>query len=533
MPGIHVAQSAKQEDLRRNTILHPLIDDSHLYLHRTTVRGISGESNPREINISVTSYDLSRFDTDKNMSQFPATSLYEKSTTVNSLHTYGFDVIHHNLVKRDNYLYFSTSPDSVDSKTQGSLIKYDLRNRAQIYHAKTDAINGYEDDPDDGNYFDLTRGWFVPFDDEHIGVVSGHISKVVLGDNGGPLAYDEPYFSGPLMQDGTYSYGSPVSNDKRYFHIERNTPAGYHGLLNVKYIADGSAPDAVKFGNRDIHNNTQNCDSADIACQYKNPNYKLTRIPDDFKAFYLASGGEKLYDYSNGEFTFIANNQNMFMDNGHLFVPIQIRIDSDETSNYDSYIMEYDMDSTVVALHFIEGTNRDSIFGFAPIFYDFTKYGDVVYYIGESASRERLLVAYNMKTKSFVYKKDITQPRDSNNVSLPQDYIITGDTIIIINKIVQSVDYYFDMVFDIVNIHTGKTIKRLQHSDLQGLHSGYYVSCEGSVSDQNSVYFLLRKDDYDNHTSRRVIIKIDSLNNKVIKEQYRYDYYMSNAPKSN
>ena len=85
------------------------------------------------------------------------------------------------------------------------------------------------------------------------------------------------------------------------------------------------------------------------------------------------------------------------------------------------------------------------------------------------------------------------------------------------------------MVFDVLSREDGHTIKRLQHEALRGFNVDNFISSEGVVSDRDSVYYLLNRRDTQAHTYQTFIVKIDSPNNTIPKEQFRYDPYLSGS----
>ena len=195
----------------------------------------------------------------------------------------------------------------------------------------------------------------------------------------------------------------------------------------------------------------------------------------------------------------------------------------------DLYLVEYNMSSEIQNITLVESSKES----WAPSMYVSKpyKYKDVIYYIYGEGLHDHVLHAYNVNTNTFVFKKDIAHEINTNNIGFSYDYILTGDTIVVpqqINDKTDSHNYNYNIVFDVLDIHTGELIKRIEHDALKLFNMDNSVSLDAIVSDKDTIYFTMTKrfKEGSKRVEHQMIVKMLSFENKVEKEGEGYSMQM-------
>ena len=500
---------------------YPLLDRSKLYLYNEKyfVRG----SRADNIQKTVISYDLSGFDEDRNISDLFDKTIYYQADDGNIAYTYLYNPRLYNMVKDQNFLYFPTLPESKESKSHSRFIKYDLVNEEIVYHADRDPQykEGHR------GTFDLAQGWFMPLENQQLSVVQtgqqGTLSIINTSD-GLPVQYDgyDYYTANSLSSAITHYESIPVVNNERYFYVDFTEVLGgeygYH-LFNVKLLEDSE----------NVHNGERDINLAQHSNEYNNPNYRVDNIINDFKEKYTGDHNYTLYS------GFGIPLPGLMLDNDKLWMLLPVVYETGTThlgapnKIIDLYLVEYNMSSEIQNITLVESSKES----WAPSMYVSKpyKYKDVIYYIYGEGLHDHVLHAYNVNTNTFVFKKDIAHEINTNNIGFSYDYILTGDTIVVPQQINDKTDrhnYNYNIVFDVLDIHTGELIKRIEHDALRLFNIDNSVSLDAIVSDRDTIYFTMTKSfkEGSKRVQHQMIIKMVSFDNKVEKEGEGYSMQM-------
>lgn len=490
--GIYVAQTHNSIKTVYQVLGSPLLHDSKAYVRLYRGHNVDG----LDVGMKVLSYDLSKFNTDMNISDLPTNILYEQvGPNYTNAH---FNQRYYDIAELNNQLYFATMPESVDTLSQSSFIKYDIASDTEIYHAKRDPVMG----KNLNTTFDLARGWFLPFDSgNYMGIVEDIGIKVIDTSDGSSYKYGVyDYYGGSGGGDVT-THATPVGNENGFFYAAGNS------FKNITYLSNHTT-----YGSRDTQ---------------LDAGYKVNNIFADFNATYT---GSKVYRGITGGPLQTAPVLVLDGDTIYTFVTLDYD-DADGFAYYDLYLLEYGTDSTLKNVTFIDGsTTKGSYFDV----FETYKYGDSLFFKFRHDGKNELC-AYNLTKKSFTFRHEIgnnSYVEDSPATS----YVITGDTVVIpeIVKNAKSVSEdnlsYYDLVFKVININNGSLMKTLHHPDLDNLqYINNDVKVKASLSDKNAIYFFAERTTQNDKNN--LIIKIDSPSNRVQKTRNRFDNHLTGVIK--
>ncbi|SFV69255.1 hypothetical protein MNB_SV-14-538 [hydrothermal vent metagenome] len=268
---------------------------------------------------------------------------------------------------------------------------------------------------------------------------------------------------------------------------------------------------------------------------YRDTNYEYI-VSDMLKDFKEKYTGTKEYKYIDYDGVGNVNPSELILDGNTIynFAKLGYTNDSGFTS-YDMYLLKYDSEANLQEIiNLQEGVdNKVSPF----YIYRPYKYGNnIIFKLAKGD--ESYICSYNLSEKKYNFKYKMGSLSLSDNYTGNQNssYIITGDTIVFpeIKASSKSDEYYdyYNLVFTAIDINNGKIIKQYSHKALQNLkYRVDKINVQSSLSDKNSIYFFAKKTT--ENFIHKMIIKIDSPNNKVIKSQYRMDNQLTGVIKVN
>ncbi len=486
--GIYVAESNETVKSIYKLIGSPLLHGSKAYMRLYRAVNMDG----LDVGMKVLSYDLSQFNSDINISDLSTNILYNQVgpnyTTAN------FNQRYYDIAEVNNQLYFSTMPESIDTLSQSSLIKHDLSTQTEVFHVKSDPIKG-----ENLNItFDLARGWFIPFSsNNYMGIVEDAVVKVIDATSGASYKYSNLYdYYGRGATSGAYTDGiPPVATDSGFFSALSGS------LYNVSFISNDTS-----YGDRNTATDSE---------------YIVNDVFSDFNATY---SGSKPYRRVSQIATLVLDGENIYA-----LCSIEYD-DNDGFSYYDLYLLTYGTDSTLKSATYLDGSS--TIGSWFDVFETY-KYKDSLYFKFRHDQKIELC-SYNLTNKSFTFRHEIGNHPRVEDIQATS-YVITGDTIIMPENIKRA-DYdaqnntestfFYDLVFQVIDINTGTVLKTLHHKDLDGLrYSDDDVRVRASLCDANAVYFFgLRQTKTAIHN---MIIKLDTPNNSVQKTRNRFDNHLT------
>ena len=207
--GVYIATSNETIKSVYEVRGSPLLHDSKAYTRLYRAVNTDG----LDVGMKVLSYDLSQFNADMNLSDLATNILYEQEGP--NYTNARINQRYYDIAEVDNTLFFSTLPESIDTLSQSSFIKYDIDTQTELYHAKRDPIKG-----ENLNItFDLARGWFIPFSsDTYMGIVEDAVVKVIDVADGASYQYASTYdYFGRGATGGLYTDGVPPVADENGF----------------------------------------------------------------------------------------------------------------------------------------------------------------------------------------------------------------------------------------------------------------------------------------------------------------------------
>jgi len=494
--GIYVAQS--NETSKEN--VYTFYNKPILYKGKVYTRLFRSFNINVDKGLQIVEYDMSKFHSDTPLNNLLAKTIYDKTVSNKDVNP-RLNTCYYNLLRLDDSLYFAGMPHNKSEKSQSVRIKYNLTSENVEYDIGNTPVMGKRKN----TTFDLTRGWFVPFDsNSYIAVAENDAIKVFDPSDGSSYkvnGYD--YFI-----DGSLDCYSlpPVATDSRL--ILRS--GGY--LKSIKILPDGHAT----YGSRDT-----------------NYEYIISDMLKDFKEKYT---GTKEYKYIDYDGVGNVNPSELILDGNTIynFAKLGYTNDSGFTS-YDMYLLKYNSEANLQEIiNLQEGVdNKVSPF----YIYRPYKYGNnIIFKLAKGD--ESYICSYNLSEKKYNFKYKMGSLSLSDNYTGNQNssYIITGDTIVFpeIKASSKSDEYYdyYNLVFTAIDINNGKIIKQYNHKALQNLkYRVDKINIQSSLSDKNSIYFFAKKTT--ENFIHKMIIKIDSTNNKVIKSQYRMDNQFTGVIKVN
>ena len=492
--GIYIAQSSETtKNIYQFSNFHPILYHDKVYTRLMRYFDINVDKG-----MKVVEYNLSKFTGDTTLNTLLSHTIYE-ATQAGSDTNPSFNQRYYDILRIDNALYFSILPSSKEEKSQSGRLKYNLSTNSVDYALHIDPTTGQNLN----TTFDLTQGWFIPFGNhDYIAIIEDSLEKVINANDGTSYKYDKYDYFGAGSTSGSYSDGlPPVGNDSRFIS------ASSEKIHSSSFLPDASYVDYGRAGTQD-------------------PEYIESDILEDFKTLYSGSKNYIQANYS-GE-TGGLDTPELILDGNTVYNIAKLAYKNSEGYRLnDLYLLKYDLRANLQDIKLLdEGTQiGSSFYAYQPY-----KYKDnLLFKITEGS--KHYLYSYNLVSNTFNFKHQIGTENIEDRCSLRDShatsYVVTGDTIIlpeyIMSKKQEEYDTYIDLVFNVLNISDGSVKKTLHHQALQEMKCGvdkigYAIS---SVSDENSVYFFAQKE---TQTARdKLIIKIDSPHNKVIKPQYRMD----------
>lgn len=510
---IYVAESNETDNIDFinlfNPKRYPILHNSKLYMyHRTTENNTTNGGYDPILQDKVVSYDLSSFNSSMPMANLPTQTIYD--ATVHTIeYENHFSQWHYNFAEDNGNLYFTTLVENMSATSQNTLFRYDIDNGTEIYHTSHDNYT----------HGDLTKGWLIPMNDTKMAVVEKGESKVLNISDGSSIKYSgDDYISGKGWSSGSDAHAyPPVANSERYFDVYSLTQNYSKKLVNITFLADAAN---IADGVRDVN-------MAQYSNHFNNPNYKVIDIEDSFKAKYT---GDHNYSLASGFFSNMNGAKLVLDNNDTLYMLAEFNYDNNESIfgfATDLYLLEYDMNSTLKELTLLH--KNLELDGAAS---KFNKYKDTIYYTygyRDDRNREHIdLCAFNVKTKKEVFAWEITRARheDDSGISsstIGKNYVITGQTIVVPRKVATPADPNYNIVFDIIDINSGEFIVSAGHNSLTNLNNENSLSFNYSLSDEDAVYYVMKRDHEDYDHDLIVKIKVDSYRNTVQKSRQRYD----------
>lgn len=489
--GVYLAESNESDKNGYMFFTHPVYIGTTLYTRQYRAYNFDVDAG-----MKVIAYDLASFGSDVNLSDLYVSTLYEQDGP--NYTTAHFNQRYYDIAEVGGALYFSTMPESVDTLSQSSYIKYEISSDSELYHQKATPWMGENLD----TTFDLARGWFLPFNnDTQMGVVEDGINKVFWNDAGAFYKYNVYDYFGAGETAGLYTDGRPpVGNDDHFFFAAQK-------LYNVSYLSDH-----VEYGARRYA---------------QDPEYKINNILNDALSMY---SGSKVYTNANNSGDLSAVSPLVLDGNTLYCVAFLSYEDSNGFTKRDMYLLEYDGASTLQKMTLLgEESTAGNYFDVTQLY----KYKNDLYFQfrhdGESE-----FCSYSLTTDAYNYKLAVgDHPRFDD---LPMSaYAITGDEVIIPQKI-KTADYdaenstestfFYHLVFKVYNISDGTFVKTLQHKELMGLrYPDNDVYIYDAYSDDDSLYFTGKRSSSDR--KHNLLIKIDSSGNSVNLSRFRADAHLS------
>ena len=489
--GIYIAKSSESTKDIYKFFNHPILYNGKVYTRLFRLYSFNVDTG-----MKVVEYDLSKFTSDTSLDTLLTKEIYANTQSAENTNS-KFNQRYYNLLEMDNSLYFSILPTNKDIKSQSGRIKYDLVSKNIDYTIDTDPLQGENYD----KTFDLTRGWFIPFSsNQYIATIEEAVARVIYPDSGASYKYGGRDYLSDGANSGQYSDGvPPVATNSSFIFASQK-------MYSVEILANDAY---VEYGKRNY--------STD-------PEYIESDVLEDFKALYSGTKEYILANYSGGGSGL--GTPELILDGNYVYNIAKLTYDnSDGNSINDLYLLKYDLKANLKEIELLEeGIDVFNLF-FA---YQPYKYGDNIIF-KFAKSDYNYIYSYNLSTNKYNFKIQIGtkelagyMKRDTAVTS----YIITGDTIIlpefIMSKTQVQYSTYIDLVFKVLDINTGSVIKTLTHPYLENMRYGDdSITVTSSLSDDSSAYFFAEKSS--KSATDKLIIKIDSSNNRVQKSKYRMD----------
>ncbi len=488
--GIYVAQSSETTKNIYAFWNHPLLYNDKVYtrLYRRFDFNV-------DKGMQVVEYDLSKFTSDTSLDTLLSSTIYADEQA--AADTANFNQRYYDLLQLDNALHFSILPKDKEIKSQSGRMKYDLSSKTVDYTIHTDPIQGKYHN----TTFDLTRGWFMPFNNnESIAIIEEGVARVMDPMDGASYTYGDYDYLSDGVNSGNYTDGiPPVIKDSRFFFASQK-------FYSVAILANEAY---VDYGWRNYGND---------------PEYIESDILEDFKALYTGTKEYRLANYGGNSSGL--GTPELIVDGEYIYNIAKLSYDnSDNNLMHDFYLLKYDTQANLISIELLEeGTDIYNIF----YAYQPYKYKDnLIFKVAKSSYN--YLYSYNLTTKSYNFKYQIGtkelagyMKRDGAITS----YIVTGESIILPEFIKSSTQeeysFYFDLVFKVLDINNGTVLKTLSHKALKNMRKGDDgIAVMSSLSNESSAYFFAQKNS--KSAIDKLIIKIDTPDNSVPKSQYRFD----------
>ena len=489
--GIYIAKSSESTKDIYKFFNHPILYNDKVYTRLFRLYSFNVDTG-----MKVVEYDLSKFTSDTSLDTLLTKEIYANTQSAENTNS-KFNQRYYNLLEMDNSLYFSILPTNKDLKSQSGRIKYDLTSKNIDYTILTDPLLGENYD----KTFDLTIGWFMPFNsNQYIAIIEEALAKVIYPDSGASYKYGGRDYLSEGADSKDYSDGvPPVATNSSFIFASQK-------IYSVKVLADEAY---VKYGARDYNGD---------------PEYIESDVLEDFKALYTGTKEYRLANYG-GDMSGLGTPE-LILDGDYVYNIAKLTYDNiDGNRMNDLYLLKYDLKANLKEIQLLEeGTDVFNLF-FA---YQPYKYGDNIIF-KFAKSDYNYIYSYNLSTNKYNFKIQIGtkelagyMKRDTAVTS----YIITGDTIIlpefVMSKTQVKYSTYMDLVFKVLDINTGSVIKTLTHPYLENMrHGDDSIGVTSSLSNDSSVYFFAEK--YTKTAVDKLIIKIDSPDNRVQKSKYRMD----------
>ena len=449
---------------------HPL-----LYNDKAYVRLLSDIVLDSNVSMKLLSYDMSSFTNDMNIADLTTNIIYaKKSFIANDANKKQF----YDPQEIEGSLYFTTFEEHSGIRNQNSFIRYDLESLSEVYHQSTAPVWGEFQD----KTFELARGWFMPFDsNNYIGIVDGTQLQVIHPADGSSYKYGVyDYYAYGFRSNYNAPFLAPASdNDHIYFMSSE-----YKRLYSTSFLSND-----VEYGKR------------------KDSDIEAT-VLDDFKVVHT----DKNY-YLSGYSSIVLDGENIY-----LLFGVKYDNPNDYYDQADLYLLRYNK-----SLQLQESTllNSGSSLKYGHVTHRLRKYKDSIYFT-YTHDQKHEMCRYDLVNNRFVFKHQIGDP-DLTQESI---YAVTGDTIVIPERFSQTgySSYEYDTVFKVLDINDGHVLNTINHNELNKLNTrDHGVSLFNYISDENAIYFFGSRNLPGYYNEKKIIVKIDSIANKIQKSRRLFD----------
>lgn len=497
----------------------------HTVKESTLVDGVLQTNNVQKELLHVDEYNLSKFNHDIPLEALISNHIYSSDVVRSYL---AGNTIPTNLIELDGYLYFTARSKNTGNvkvnTTHGTyyeMLKYAPNKKEFIYDkvSKPLFVHYYMNDgcpsPNfNGDYVAIAQGWMVPSSGTNIAFLHGERETQISMCSGLDVMVSE--------MDGKCAYSSLVQqNETQYtdpFTLSVSNPLYY-------YAINGDTITQTAF-NRQGKTYT-GLSSVD----------KRVDVLDDFKAHYTGSTTYQSLQLLN------APVMDQMQNKIYMLGVLAQKSKEDYQAYMDLYLFEYDTDLHFLSAHKITQSKEKILLGGVNPYNHLYKYNNKIFFVYANSMNKPKLYAYNLNTYTIDYTYTLAnnlRPSAINPLD-GYDYAITGNTIIMPQNIKLADDatnnHYqnYQLSFDVIDINTGKLLKRITHPSLKILGGfDYKIAVQSAYVYANNVYFVIRKkynghgDDY----TRNILVKINAPHNVTQVTRYRGDSRLNGVIRS-
>ena len=498
--------------------------------------------------LKINEYDLSKFDHDMDLESLVSKTIYSSDAET----LWMFQSSPTNLMEINGYLYFTTPAkrdfSSLDDLSKGKyyeILKYSLLKNELIYDKIGLPAFDYNSaicPTADGmtNYVDITYGWMVPSSGTKIAFLHGEretqvdmcSGKDVMVRADSPDQIHKNCAYSTLVKQKETEYTNPftisVSDSDNYYALNGDT------ITKTSFNRQGKTSRGVSYVDKRVN------------------------VFDDFKTL-DASSAQYIHLELLGSPIIDINKNKIYT------LALLTKNAQEYKATADLYILEYDTSLKLISANkVVQGENKwdvykdDGIYAFSNTDPHLYKYQDKLFFIYADQISMPKLYAYNLNNHSLDYTYNMYEDNPgyqdainsattdeqknmiasiipkytthyrpmSNNPLEGYDYAITGANIIIPQNIgYGNDDKSYEIVFDVIDVATGKKIKTISHNLIIDNWSNYKIAIQNSYVYANSVYFIMKKqyEGQGNHYTRNMLIKINSPKNTTQVTRYRGD----------